>query len=492
MATTLTGTPISTAFKKIVFTDATSGVSGKLYYTLDSDGVTDTELTTLASKMSFTLGIQLSNGIVYDSGGNESIQLTATGSAVNHLGLTNAATGNAVTLTTLGGDSNVGLTLTPKGTGVVTCTPKLVATAGIELDNNIIYASDGATAITTTASSGNVLVAGTLTSTGDLTISGDDIVIGGSDDATDKSINFRHDTCEVFMGIDDSQESNAGAFIIHTGTGFQATKLDNDFLIDGSGNVHIGNGELRITKIAYTDGDDALTVNDGGSLTSAGALTLGGNLVIPNSGNIGSASDTNAIAISADGTVTLTQNIVVSGVGGNTFTGKVALNGNTGPTNGAGIDTDGSRHHSWSQKIGGVTKTSIYVDLEGLASSTTDKDIIGLAAGGVAHIGYITSADHGSIFAVKMTCLEAPTTGADDIDLYNANEGTYIFDNPLVSTSGTEYLIVDGGGAWTNGMVKGGTTITFGSAEYLYLTGGEAGTAGTYGAGKFLIELWGA
>ena len=165
MATTLTGTPISTAFKKIVFTNATSGVSGKLYYTLDSDGVTDTELTTLASKMSFTLGIQLSNGIVYDSGGNESIQLTATGSAVNHLGLTNAATGNAVTLTTLGGDSNVGLTLTPKGTGVVTCTPKLVATAGIELDNNIIYASDGATAITSTASSGNVLVAGTLTST---------------------------------------------------------------------------------------------------------------------------------------------------------------------------------------------------------------------------------------------------------------------------------------------------------------------------------------
>ena len=79
----------------------------------------------------------------------------------------------------------------------------------------------------------------------------------------------------------------------------------------------------------------------------------------------------------------------------------------------------------------------------------------------------------------------------DDIDLYNADEGTYVYDNPLVSGSSTEYLIVDGGGAWANGEVKGGTTITFGATEYLYLTSGEAGTAGTYASGKFLIELYG-
>ena len=38
-------------------------------------------------------------------------------------------------------------------------------------------------------------------------------------------------------------------------------------------------------------------------------MTTGGNIVIPDAGNIGSASDTNAIAIGADGDVTLTQDL---------------------------------------------------------------------------------------------------------------------------------------------------------------------------------------
>ena len=37
--------------------------------------------------------------------------------------------------------------------------------------------------------------------------------------------------------------------------------------------------------------------------------TLSGNLIIPDAGNIGSASDTDAIAIGADGDVTLTQDL---------------------------------------------------------------------------------------------------------------------------------------------------------------------------------------
>ena len=38
-------------------------------------------------------------------------------------------------------------------------------------------------------------------------------------------------------------------------------------------------------------------------------MTTGGNIVIPDAGTIGSASDTNAIAIGADGDVTLTQDL---------------------------------------------------------------------------------------------------------------------------------------------------------------------------------------
>ena len=46
-----------------------------------------------------------------------------------------------------------------------------------------------------------------------------------------------------------------------------------------------------------------------GTYTGGGLMTTGGNIVIPDAGNIGSASDTDAISIGADGDVTLTQDL---------------------------------------------------------------------------------------------------------------------------------------------------------------------------------------
>ena len=63
------------------------------------------------------------------------------------------------------------------------------------------------------------------------------------------------------------------------------------------------------------------------TLSSAGLLTLTGNLVIPDAGNIGSASDTNAIAIASDGVVTMDQIPVFSAginVSGGTIAGTLA------------------------------------------------------------------------------------------------------------------------------------------------------------------------
>ena len=55
-----------------------------------------------------------------DSNGNEEIIFTATASAVNELTVANAATGNNPNITASGSDTNVGINLTPKGTGAVT------------------------------------------------------------------------------------------------------------------------------------------------------------------------------------------------------------------------------------------------------------------------------------------------------------------------------------------------------------------------------------
>jgi hypothetical protein len=156
-----------------------------------------------------------------------------------------------------------------------------------------------------------------------------------------------------------------------------------------------------------------------------------------------------------------------------------------GNTAGAGITGGtGTVYRTNVFKQGGVIKTQIYIDLTGLASSTTDLDIIGVGSS-PAYIAQITTALNGEIFAGRMSCIEVPATGADDIDLYSATEGTGVFDAGIATLA--ETALVTAGGAWTR-LPKLFTALPVANA-YLYLTGGEAGTAATYTAGKFLIEL---
>ena len=69
---------------------------------------------------------------ILDSGGNELFVLTATGSAVNEFTIANAATGNNPSITASGGDTNVGLNLVPKGTGVLQGAGSALKIAGKE------------------------------------------------------------------------------------------------------------------------------------------------------------------------------------------------------------------------------------------------------------------------------------------------------------------------------------------------------------------------
>lgn len=138
-------------------------------------------------------------------------------------------------------------------------------------------------------------------------------------------------------------------------------------------------------------------------------------------------------------------------------------------------------------QAGGIITTSILIDLTGLASSATDLDIIGVGTS-PAHIGRIQAAESGTILAIRMTCLELPAGGADDIDLYAATEGTGVYDGLV--TDLTETALITSGAAWASGTVRASTAVPA-SGQYLYLTAGEALAAGTYSAGKFLIELLG-
>jgi len=69
----------------------------------------------------------------------------------------------------------------------------------------------------------------------------------------------------------------------------------------------VGGSDKLVLSATLADVNANLDVS--GTYTGGGLMTTGGNIVIPDAGNIGSASDTDAISIGADGDVTLTQDL---------------------------------------------------------------------------------------------------------------------------------------------------------------------------------------
>ena len=87
----------------------------------------------IASADIFTIrstGVQfnIAAPVIADSNNNELISFTTTASAVNQIGIANAATGGAATISAVGGDTNINIALTPKGTGVTQAITETAAT----------------------------------------------------------------------------------------------------------------------------------------------------------------------------------------------------------------------------------------------------------------------------------------------------------------------------------------------------------------------------
>jgi len=114
---------------KIIYLDGVATNTGVFEVPLgDTNEVTLTGTQTLTNKTltSPTIGTKIS-----DTGGNELLLLTATGSAVNEFTLANASTGNGPTLSATG-ETNVGININPKGTGVLKSGSGAVKIAGLE------------------------------------------------------------------------------------------------------------------------------------------------------------------------------------------------------------------------------------------------------------------------------------------------------------------------------------------------------------------------
>jgi hypothetical protein len=156
---------------------------------------------------------------------------------------------------------------------------------------------------------------------------------------------------------------------------------------------------------------------------------------------------------------------------------------------GAGVNTTESYGAGYF-RTGSLVYTAIIVDLSTLIGSATDLDIIGESAATSCNFGQITTATNGTLVGGKVTCLEVPAGGADDIDFYSSTVGTGTQDVIITDAAlGTETALVTSGGAWTAGLTKVMTGLPTAN-DYLYIVNGEA-AGGTYTAGKFLIEFYG-
>ena len=107
----------------------------------------------------------------------------------------------------------------------------------------------------------------------------------------------------------DNISSGSSAVNITTSSGnitIDAAANDTDIIFKGTDNTS------DITMLTL-DGSEAGNATFNGTITSGGVITSGAGLVIADAGNIGSASDTDAIAIAANGVTTFSQAPVLSG-----------------------------------------------------------------------------------------------------------------------------------------------------------------------------------
>ncbi len=115
---------------QLVFATANDGVNPDIYTLGFGDGdVTLTGTQTLTNK---TLTSPKIGTNILDTGGNELINFTATGSAVNEITIANAATGVTGPVISATGETNVGININPKGSGVLNSGGSAVKIAGKE------------------------------------------------------------------------------------------------------------------------------------------------------------------------------------------------------------------------------------------------------------------------------------------------------------------------------------------------------------------------
>ena len=129
----------------------------------------------------FNIKFDDAHGIL-DDDGNEQIIFQKTGSAVNQFDVTNAATGNAPSISATGGDSNIDVAIIPKGTGETkigtgAANATLTSSGAHDLILDTNSGTNSGTITITDGSNGNINIAPN--GTGEAQVSGNKIATAG-------------------------------------------------------------------------------------------------------------------------------------------------------------------------------------------------------------------------------------------------------------------------------------------------------------------------
>ena len=119
---------------------------------------------------------------------------------------------------------------------------------------------------------------------------------------------------DILVSVDGVIQEPSVAYAVSNGTTLTFTAAPSS---NSGNNIFVYYLFRTVGTVSHPSNNalQATTGNFTGAITGGGLLTTGGNIVIPDAGNIGSASDTDAMSISSGGVVNFTQ--TPTGIGNN-------------------------------------------------------------------------------------------------------------------------------------------------------------------------------
>ena len=279
----------------------------------------------------------------------------------------------------------------------------------------------GSTAITSTGAELNIMDGGTSASSVTI-VDADQIIL--NDGGTMKQVAVSALNTYTSSSIAANNISaGSSAVNITTSSGnitIDAAANDTDIIFKGTDNT------ADITMLTL-DGSEAGAATFNGAITSGAVITSGAGLVIADAGNIGSASDTDAIAISSSGVVTMNQ-IPVFSAGINVSGGNIA--GTLSTAAQANITSLGT--------LTALTVDDVAVDGKVITMTGSSSDTAVFTAGTNGTLSIVTTDDSAAAANITITADGTAELGGTTVTL---NSGGDI----VLDADGADLKFADGG-----------------------------------------------